>query len=223
MKNCSSLRKAYEANFKSDGEPAGAMAAAWQKALGISVSEDAPKAKPELSKAAMKHANRKERTELLEPKAKLKPQPKKEPEKPAGPVVESKPEMDLAVFFEELAGPVAETVRQLERLTKQNGDPGSVGDDRYKIEQEEFEKLVAEMKPLNFRTSGQLSRYIKENRLGRRYPHISGFLTMGYEGREWEFEGGISRRWYRELCVRLNLSNQCSGAEVIGFRSYHDQ
>lgn len=322
MKNCNSMRKAYEANFKSDGEPAGAMAAAWQKALGISASEEARKAKPVLSKAAMKHFSRKDRTELEESKAKLKAQAKKDEAKPdnrlsrdpaasnaikiahlvsllrpnrTGELESSasgsltpakrcggKPSdeegrkahgmsshlrqgrtrlVDLGVekltvdqlshsrtVSEESKAPRGMMARFLQKNSELNkvtwpdetmktGVVARVRDaevqgsgsdamksltsaERYRVELEEFERLVEDMKPLGFTSSSELSAYIRNNHLGFNYPNIAGCLKMGLNGNEWDMDGGIDKRWYGMLCRRLNLTNQCSGARVLDFTSY---
>lgn len=88
------------------------------------------------------------------------------------------------------------------------------------LERKEFERLVSEMKPLGFSCSAELSRYIRDNKLGNRYPHISGCLTMSMEERKWSFDGGISKLWYAALCRRLGLGGRYSGARVERFVSY---
>lgn len=88
------------------------------------------------------------------------------------------------------------------------------------LEREEFERLVSEMEPLGFTRSAEVSRYIRDNKLGKRYPHISGCLTMSMKGREWSFDGGISQSWYAALCRRFGLDGRYSGARVERFVSY---
>lgn len=89
-------------------------------------------------------------------------------------------------------------------------------------EQEEFERLVEDMKILNFRTSGELSKYISRNKLGWRYPHLTGRLEMTNGLDVWEFDGGISDKWYAKLCERLHLANARSLSWVKKFTSYAD-
>lgn len=48
--------------------------------------------------------------------------------------------------------------------------------DKEKLDEEEFRHLVAEMLPLGFTHSSQVSRYIVRNKLGFKYKHISGIL-----------------------------------------------
>lgn len=88
------------------------------------------------------------------------------------------------------------------------------------IENKEFEQLVAEMIPLKFTVSSQVSQYIMKKELGRKYKNISGIVTMEQEGRQWDFKGGFPPDIYAQLCSKLNLGNKGSHARVTGFKPF---
>ena len=90
-------------------------------------------------------------------------------------------------------------------------------DDLTKVEAEELQKLLAEVRPLNFRSSAKLSDYIVEHQLGRKYPNISGTVKMEEEGTEWDLKGGFSPRVYKKICEELELHSQGTKAKAIGF------
>ena len=94
-------------------------------------------------------------------------------------------------------------------------------------EDREVEQLVALFQDMGFTRSAQISHYIREHRLGLKFPNISGFLELTRDGDgvtdTWEFEGGIKPRFYAEVCDRLGLNNNGSRARVIGFESYHER
>lgn len=81
--------------------------------------------------------------------------------------------------------------------------------------------LLAEMRPLKFTHSQQLSAYIVNNRLGYRYPNISGIVRMR-AGTEWDFHGGFSTEIYGIFCEKLDLKNQRNDARSIKFTSFQD-
>jgi hypothetical protein len=91
---------------------------------------------------------------------------------------------------------------------------------RSQIEQKEFDELVAELKPLGFRHSSLVSNYIKRNKLGNKYRHISGILHMERDGESWTYFGGIRPKYFARLCDELGLSNKRSGAVPIAFESF---
>ncbi|MBL4830484.1 MAG: hypothetical protein JKY55_11455 [Aliivibrio sp.] len=84
----------------------------------------------------------------------------------------------------------------------------------------EMETLISEVRPLNFETSKQLSKYIVDNNLGSKYPTISGIARMKNASDEWDFKGGFPPEIYKMICMRLGLTNQGSSARLIGFSSY---
>lgn len=88
--------------------------------------------------------------------------------------------------------------------------------------EEEFESLVIEMASKGFTKSKQVSRYIVENRLGNKYQNISGVLKMSNGMDTWDFHGGFPPNIYAELCRRLNLTNEVSGAIPGEFVSFKD-
>lgn len=84
----------------------------------------------------------------------------------------------------------------------------------------EFDTLVDELKQYNFTTSGQVSRYILDNNLGRKYPNISGIVRMEKGVEAWDFNGGFPPDIYAKLCKELGLRNKRSGAKPVGFKAY---
>lgn len=89
-----------------------------------------------------------------------------------------------------------------------------------KIEEEEFELLVAEMESKGFTRSAQVSNYIVNNRLGYKYKNISGILEMSNSTDTWNFNGGFPPYIYARLCKRLNLGNEGSNARPGKFTPY---
>jgi hypothetical protein len=88
-------------------------------------------------------------------------------------------------------------------------------------EETEFRALVAEVRALGFTSSKQVSNYIMARKLGNKYGHISGRLTMERDGDQWPFYGGIQPRIYARLCNELGLDDQGTDArpgEFIPFR-----
>jgi cold shock CspA family protein len=93
---------------------------------------------------------------------------------------------------------------------------------RTKTEADELHQLLTEMRPLKFRYSSQLSKYIVRHRLGYRYPNISGIVRMEEAGREWDFDGGFPTNIYKIICKELDLDNQRTSARPIGFIPFKD-
>jgi cold shock CspA family protein len=89
-----------------------------------------------------------------------------------------------------------------------------------KIQNEEFELLVSEIKAKGFKMSAQVSNYIIKNRLGDKYQNISGVLELKNNNSSWKFNGGFPPEIYAKLCERLNLGNKKTDARVIGFTSF---
>ncbi len=89
-----------------------------------------------------------------------------------------------------------------------------------KPEADELHQLLTQMRPLEFKRSKQLSAYIVKHRLGYRYPNISGIVRMRRAGREYDFYGGLSPKIYNIICRQLNLDNQGTDAEPVGFTPY---
>ena len=87
-------------------------------------------------------------------------------------------------------------------------------------EASELQQLLIDMKRLNFSKSAQLSKYIVRNKLGYKYPTISGIARMSDGEHQWDFDGGFPTNIYRIICTELCLSNQGSRATVVGFTSY---
>lgn len=96
---------------------------------------------------------------------------------------------------------------------------------RYRLtnaEAEEFHQLLVEMRPLGFKRSKQLSKYIVDNKLGLKYKNISGILRMEYEGETWDFRGGFPPGIYRIICKELELGNQGTKARPVKFTPFKD-
>lgn len=88
----------------------------------------------------------------------------------------------------------------------------------------EVDRLVEMFKGMGFKRSAQVSRYIRSHRLGHLFPNIAGYLELDRDGCDrWEFEGGIKPQFYAMVCRRLELDNQRSNAQVVGFESYRDR
>ena len=99
---------------------------------------------------------------------------------------------------------------------------GSFAHRKNEHEEREFFQLVAEISPLGFTTTKEVSAYIVNNNLGLKYKHISGVVTMEGEGREWDYRGGFPARIYARLCDTLGLSNQRSQAKLKNFIPFKD-
>lgn len=74
------------------------------------------------------------------------------------------------------------------------------------IESYEFEQLIAEITPLGFTHSSQVSSYIMGTKLGYKYKNISGIIEMELEGRTWQFKGGFPPKIYAQICSELDLN-----------------
>jgi cold shock CspA family protein len=117
--------------------------------------------------------------------------------------------------------------REAESLRQKNGIRQSIRLlQKYKLkskaEADELAQLLAEMRPLNFTYSKELSAYIVENQLGYRYPNISGIVRMKETDIEWNFHGGFPPAIYKIICDELNLSNQGTTARPVKFTPFKD-
>lgn len=90
------------------------------------------------------------------------------------------------------------------------------------IEGRQFEALVAEIRPLGFTKSSEVSKHIVKSKLARKYSHISGVLTMERGGEQWAFVGGFPPRIYARLCRELGLGNEGSDASPTDFIPFSD-
>ena len=99
---------------------------------------------------------------------------------------------------------------------------GSFAHRKNEHEEREFFQLVAEISPLGFTTTKEVSAYIVNNNLGLKYKHISGVVTMEGDGREWDYRGGFPGRIYARLCDKLGLRNQRSQAKLKSFIPFKD-
>lgn len=92
-----------------------------------------------------------------------------------------------------------------------------------KAEEAEFDALVAEIMPLGFSHSSQVSTYIVQNSLGHKYKKISGYVTMESGEEKWEFKGGFPPKIYARLCDALKLDNYHSTARATQFESFENR
>ncbi|MEG3891140.1 hypothetical protein QT973_12030, partial [Microcoleus sp. Z1_A1] len=86
----------------------------------------------------------------------------------------------------------------------------------------ELYRLLKDLGPLGFTHSTQLSDYIRINQLGRRYPTISGIVTMEDGGTRWLFTGGFPPEIYTIICQELRLRNQGTSARAIHFKPFQE-
>ncbi len=86
----------------------------------------------------------------------------------------------------------------------------------------ELYNLINEIASKNFEYSKSLARYITVNKLGNKYPNISGRVDMEKNGNEWSFDGGFPTKIYAIVCSELGLKSQDSGAHVVGFTPHKD-
>jgi len=60
------------------------------------------------------------------------------------------------------------------------------------------------------------------NKLGLKYKHISGVVTMKKDGSTWDFKGGFPPDIYADICSALDLDNNGSYAKVVSFNSFNE-
>jgi len=94
--------------------------------------------------------------------------------------------------------------------------------EKFEAQKNELQQLISDVEELNFSTSGQLSNYIISNKVGHKYPTLTGILTMHGANDSWNFNGGIDPTFYRQVCEELDLTNQNSRARAGKFVSYKD-
>ena len=90
-------------------------------------------------------------------------------------------------------------------------------------EEEEFVAMVAEFRPLAFRSSAEVSQYIRKNNLGNKYKKLSGELELSNDVDAWIFSGAINPRYYARLCSELGLDNKSTKAIPGRFTSEEDK
>ena len=90
------------------------------------------------------------------------------------------------------------------------------------VDATELHTLIEEVCNEGFEHSSSLSNYIRSNKLGCKYPNISGLVKMEKNTDSWVFEGGFPPRIYSIVCIELKLKNQKSGARATGFTAYKD-
>ena len=91
-----------------------------------------------------------------------------------------------------------------------------------KIEKQ-IEELVAFFKPMEFRKSKELSKYIVKHQPGYKYPDLCGYLELSNGYDTWEFEGAIAPNYYADICLRLGLDNENSKSVPESFESYRER
>ena len=90
------------------------------------------------------------------------------------------------------------------------------------VKEKEFKQLVAEMRPLRFTKSKEVSRYIVGKKLGYKYKNISGILEMTLNTESWDFEGGFPKDIYAKLCVELRVIGQGTNVQPGKFTPFKD-
>lgn len=90
------------------------------------------------------------------------------------------------------------------------------------IHQYELKQLINQMRPKGFTTSKQLTIYIFKNKLGYKYPNISGRLIMEKNGEQYNFDDAFPTNIYTLLCKALKLESQNSGARPVQFTPRKD-
>jgi hypothetical protein len=93
---------------------------------------------------------------------------------------------------------------------------------KQEIHDNEYKLLLAEIAPLGFTHSKELSKYIMNNSLKEKYKNISGVVKMEAGGEIWDFSGGFPRHIYARLCRELSLENAGSSAKPISFCSFSE-
>ncbi|ELC3206653.1 hypothetical protein RI848_001192 [Vibrio parahaemolyticus] len=84
----------------------------------------------------------------------------------------------------------------------------------------ELNALIVAARNQGFSTSGELSAWIRANKLWTKYPTLTGDLTM-HDGKEsWNFGAAIDPQYYKQVCQALGLHNAGSNARAGAFRSY---
>jgi hypothetical protein len=86
----------------------------------------------------------------------------------------------------------------------------------------QFRMLLDEIKELRFDRSDQVSDYIKNRELGRKYDQISGILMMERDGKQWPFPYGIDPKYYGRLCRELELGNKNTDAIPGEFKPFSE-
>lgn len=76
-----------------------------------------------------------------------------------------------------------------------------------KIQLNELDSLISDMKKHNFKLSSQLTKYLKNNNLQALYPNIVGIITMNNTKGDFLFEGGLEPDIYYYVCEKLELKN----------------
>ena len=91
-----------------------------------------------------------------------------------------------------------------------------------KTEASELTALILEVEAKGFKYSKELSNYIMDNQLKKKYPNISGVVKMEKSGEQWDFSGGFPKKIYGIVCSELGLSDQGTTAKAVGFKSFKD-
>lgn len=90
---------------------------------------------------------------------------------------------------------------------------------KFKSRQEkiEFTALCYELIHKNFKSSPEASIYITSNKLGYKYRHISGYLTLENSEKEWILKGGFPSHIFAMLCYALGLKDNNTSAKPKKF------
>ncbi|NOI36574.1 hypothetical protein F0250_22040 [Vibrio cyclitrophicus] len=88
------------------------------------------------------------------------------------------------------------------------------------VRDSELNALIVAARSQGFSTSGQLSAWIRANKLWTKYPTLTGDLTMHDGEVSWNFGAAIDPQHYKRVCQDLGLHNAGSNARAGAFRSY---
>ena len=98
--------------------------------------------------------------------------------------------------------------------------------DQNSIEKREACRLVDEIhnSDVKISCSRDLSQYIIQHQVSRRYPNIAGHLEMkANEGdANWIYKNGIKPNWYAFVCHCLGLYRKGKLSHPVGFTPYRD-
>lgn len=86
----------------------------------------------------------------------------------------------------------------------------------------ELYDLINEVEDFGFNCSSELSLYIRKNKLGYKYRHISGIVYMENESSSWKFKAGLPPKIYAIVCDILGLGNKGSRSWVTSYTTYSE-
>ena len=90
------------------------------------------------------------------------------------------------------------------------------------IQKKEADALIRDIRRSipNITRSADVSHYIVEHRVQRKYSHIAGHLEMADQSSSWTYKGGISPKWYAYVCENLGVHKKGARVQAGKFTSY---